>query len=180
LWIILIVTSSCIIYHLLYFYTNEQGNHGSESRDISCGLEPLPIPVVSENKLQISSTKFVYITKSRVSKGFDLTTIIESADVDVPGACLKYNPACKKHVCPCGLGLGHCYYIADGCLDEAWFAMNQGNSLEFIRKCNEKCDCSETCNNRVVQCGMIHAFEVIFHLPYVLLLFLVIFSCAIE
>lgn len=49
---------------------------GVKIRDISCSLEPLSIPVVFENKRQISPTKFVYVTKSRIPRGFDLQTLM--------------------------------------------------------------------------------------------------------
>ena len=121
----IIYRSSSLLLHLALvitysiFYTNEQDNRRSKSHDISCGLESLSIPIVFKNKHQISPTKFVYITKSRVHRGFDLTAITELANIDVPGAYLKYNLACKKHVCPCGLGLGHYYHTANGCFNEA-------------------------------------------------------------
>jgi hypothetical protein len=147
-----------------------QGNRGSESRDISCGLEPLSILLVNDNKHQTSPTNFQYITESKVGSGVDITAVTASADIHVkPGHCLECNPGCKRHVCPCGLDMGeHYYYSADGSLNEAWSEIPRGNSVAFIRECNEKCGCPTSCSNRVVQRGMTHAFEVIYDIHYIL------------
>jgi hypothetical protein len=97
----------------------EQDKRGSESRDLSCGLEPLNIHVVHDSMTKMSPKEFVYIVKSQVvTSKVDLYDILIKSNIGFNDMCSNYDGGdCLDHLCPCALGMGqHCYYNKMGCL----------------------------------------------------------------
>jgi hypothetical protein len=112
----------------------------------------------------MSPKEFVYIVKSQVvSSKVDLHDILIKSNIVLSDMCSNCDGRdCLDHLCPCALSTrGHYCYNKTGCLNEAWSKSQHGASSTFIIECNDRCGCSRSCGNRVVQRGMKYKLEVI-------------------
>ena len=142
----------------------EQDKRGSESHDLSCGLEPLPIHIVHGSMTHMYPKEFFYIVRSQVvSSKIDLHDIMIKSDIGLSDMCSNCDDRdCLDYLCPCALSTGgHYYFNKTECLNEAWSKSQYGALSTFIIECNDRCGCSRSCENRVVQRGMKYKLEII-------------------
>lgn len=157
--------------------------------DLSRGIEPIAIPVVSAD---VSFPSFRYINSSAVFDRAIVVNALSTLDVgsycDCPaGDCLT-TVACtcsgaggERFAYTVGGVLRHvflqrlireasdstkvnnsctCMHVAEGI--EGVLSCSQHRPPTFISECNVKCGCHRSCGNRVVQRGMTYRVE-IFH-----------------
>ncbi|XP_069793029.1 histone-lysine N-methyltransferase SETMAR [Narcine bancroftii] len=117
--------------------------------DVSGGLEYLPVPVV--NGVDDEGLPRMQYTPENVAGPGDL----DPAEINLPGCdCLTSS---------CQLGTCICLQCYQGAYDKNKCLVDLNDKTNYSRpvfECNIMCKCSETCENRLVQRGLVFKLQV--------------------
>ncbi|KAK3605277.1 hypothetical protein CHS0354_001393 [Potamilus streckersoni] len=119
-------------------------------RDISKGRENIPIPCVNAVNEEMVPQDFQYVTDNVETSQLNINRVLGSLQ-----SC-HCKDDCSSMFCACGRSSVRCWYDKDAHL------IPEFNMLEppFIFECNRACKCWTTCNNRVVQNGVLSRLQV--------------------
>ncbi|KAL3872344.1 hypothetical protein ACJMK2_040274 [Sinanodonta woodiana] len=119
-------------------------------RDISKGRENIPIPCVNAVDEELVPQDFQYVTDNVETSQLNINRVLGSLQ-----SC-HCKDDCSSMFCACGRSSVRCWYDKDAHL------IPEFNMLEppFIFECNRACKCWTTCNNRVVQNGVLSRLQV--------------------
>ncbi|XP_022085273.1 histone-lysine N-methyltransferase EHMT2-like [Acanthaster planci] len=115
------------------------------SRDISRGLESLPITAVNAINDDPVPTDFHYVAQSCETKPLSINHSIKN-----PPMCTCTNEDCYTDSCECANNSVQCWYDSDGRL----FPDFDYHEPPLIFECGPGCKCWRSCRNRVVQNGI--------------------------
>ncbi|XP_029649007.1 histone-lysine N-methyltransferase EHMT2 isoform X2 [Octopus sinensis] len=114
-------------------------------RDISFGRENFPINSINAIDDEGPPLDFQYVTQSVETTPLNINRVISSLQ-----SC-NCQDSCASMLCVCSRNSVQCWY------DQMGRLVQEFNQLEppYIFECNRNCRCWTTCNNRVVQNGIV-------------------------
>ncbi|XP_052220562.1 uncharacterized protein LOC127837471 isoform X2 [Dreissena polymorpha] len=119
-------------------------------RDLSKGRENIPIPCVNGVDEEGIPTDYLYVTDNIETTCLKINRVIGSLQT------CQCKDDCSSIYCACGKNSLRCWYDKYGRL------VPEFNMAEppLIFECNRACECWTTCNNRVVQNGVMSRLQV--------------------
>ncbi|XP_072522292.1 histone-lysine N-methyltransferase SETMAR [Salminus brasiliensis] len=118
----------------------------SFGRDLSNGLENVPV-LIETNTSEDSFPKFQYSPESVQGPGCE----VDPSEVTLPG-CSCRSQTCLPDSCPC-LCFGQAYTSKGRLAEQREDKADQSYS-QPVFECNVLCECSESCQSRLVQSGL--------------------------
>ncbi|XP_052789200.1 uncharacterized protein LOC128223821 isoform X2 [Mya arenaria] len=119
-------------------------------RDLSKGRENIPIPCVNGVDDSGIPTDYLYVTDNIETMCLQVNRVIGSLQT------CQCKDDCSSIYCACGKNSLRCWYDKYGRL-AADFNMQEP---PLLFECNRACECWTTCNNRVVQNGVMSRLQV--------------------
>ncbi|KAL4219441.1 Histone-lysine N-methyltransferase ehmt1 [Mactra antiquata] len=119
-------------------------------RDLSKGRENIPIPCVNGVDDEGEPRDYLYVTDNIETTCLNINRVIGSLQT------CQCRDDCSSIYCACGKNSIKCWY------DKYNRLIPEFNMLEppLIFECNRACECWTTCNNRVVQNGVMSRLQV--------------------
>ncbi|KAL5012000.1 hypothetical protein ScPMuIL_010551 [Solemya velum] len=120
-------------------------------RDITMGRENIPIACVNGVDDELVPEDYQYITENVETSPLHINRVITSLQ-----SC-RCKDDCSSQLCVCSRSSVKCWYTREGKLVEDFSMVDP----PLLFECNRACRCWTTCNNRVVQNGIVARLQMV-------------------